>query len=66
MNGLDPNLMTPGERMDEIGLLLNRGLSRYRKRINSSESNELRDYSLDFRENGRIPAHGRTKGNVHA
>ena len=61
MNGLDPDLMTPEERMDEIGVILGQAVIRRRKRIQSSKTNELSDYSLDFREKSRIPAHGKNK-----
>lgn len=61
MNGLDPELMTPEERMDEIGMILGRAVIRRRKRIQSSKTNDLREYSLDFREKTRLPAHGKNK-----
>ncbi len=61
MNGLDPDQMTPEERLDEIGMILAQALIRRKKRIQSSKTNELREYSLDFREKSRLPAHGKNK-----
>ena len=66
MNGLDPGLMTPEERMDEIGVILGQAVIRRRKRVQSSKTNGLSDYSLDLREKSRIPAHGKNKEKNHA
>jgi len=61
MNGLDPDQMTPEERLGEIGVILAQALIRRKKRIQSSKTNDLREYSLDFREKSRLPAHGKNK-----
>jgi len=61
MNGLNPDQMVPEERLDEVGVILAQALIRRKKRIQSSKTNELREYSLDFREKSRLPAHGKNK-----
>lgn len=61
MNGLNPDQMTPEERLSEIGVILAQALIRRKKRIQSSKTNELIEYSLDFREKSRLPAYGKTK-----
>ena len=57
-NALDPNLMTPSERLCEIGEILAAGLLRLRAKHRST--GDSRDLSLDFSANQS--RHGR-KGN---
>lgn len=61
MNGMDPDAMTPEDRLHEIGVILARAVIRRRNRLQSSKSNGLQSYSLDFREASRLPAHGKNK-----
>lgn len=60
MNRLDPNLMTADERMNEVGLILSRGIAR---RLQKLKPTDQRDYSLDFREPGSIHGQNQQKGN---
>jgi hypothetical protein len=53
-NALDPNLMTPAERLREIGEILAAGLLRLRAR--EREAGNRRETSLDF------PAHRSVHG----
>jgi hypothetical protein len=48
MNALDPNRMTPAERLAEIGDLLAAALIRLRARKSSSLSANLGESSVDF------------------
>ena len=56
-NALDPNLMTPAERLREIGEILALGLLRLREK--ERRTGNRRDNSLDFTVNQSV--HGRTK-----
>ena len=47
-NALDPNLMTPPERLREIGEILARGLIRLRARQSRRVSDDHGDSYLDF------------------
>ena len=55
-NALDPNLMTPSERLREIGEILARGLIRLRARQSRRVSDDHGDSYLDFSANQR--SHG--------
>ncbi len=48
MNPLHPDLMTPAERLVELGEILARGLIRLRARKSSPLSPDYRDSCLDF------------------
>ncbi len=50
-NALDPDRMTTDERLDEVADILAAGVMRLRKRHLESNSNDLRDVSLDFNAN---------------
>ena len=54
-NALDPNLMTPAERLTEIGEILAAGLVRLRAK--EREKGDRRELSLDFPATRRV--HGR-------
>lgn len=56
-NALDPNLMTPSERLAEIGEILAVGLLRLRAKHQHTDARG--DLSLDFTANQS--GHGRTK-----
>ena len=56
-NALDPNLMTPTERLREVGEILALGLLRLREK--ERITGNRRDNSLDFTANQS--GHGRTK-----
>ena len=56
-NGFDPNLMTPTERIREVGEILALGLLRLREK--RRKTGNRRDNSLDFTANQS--GHGRTK-----
>jgi hypothetical protein len=53
MNALNPDQMTPAERLDEIGDLLAAGLIRLRSRKSSSISRDGGENSVDFSANQR-------------
>jgi hypothetical protein len=57
-NALDPNLMTPSERLAEIGEILAAGLLRLRAK-RAEESGNHGDLSLDFP--ARQSVHGRAQ-----
>jgi hypothetical protein len=46
--GLDPNLMTPAERVDEIAEILAAGISRVRRRRRENKFSYLEKVRLDF------------------
>jgi hypothetical protein len=46
-NALDPNLMTPAERLAEVGEILAAGLLRLRAK-QATEGGDRRELSLDF------------------
>jgi hypothetical protein len=46
--GLDPNLMTPAERFDEIAEILAAGILRLRRRESEKHVSHLEKNSLDF------------------
>ena len=56
-NALDPNLMTPAERLREIGEILALGLLRLREK--ERRTGNRRDISLDF--TAIQSGHGRTE-----
>ena len=56
-NALDPNLMTPAERLREVGEILALGLLRLREK--QRKTGNRRDNSLDFTANQS--GHGRTR-----
>jgi hypothetical protein len=56
-NALDPNLMTPPERLREIGEILAAGLLRLRAKHRST--GDSRDLSLDFSPHQSV--HGRKR-----
>jgi hypothetical protein len=56
-NALDPNLMTPAERLREVGEILALGLLRLREK--QLKTGNRRDNSLDFTANQS--GHARTK-----
>jgi hypothetical protein len=56
-NALDPNLMTPAERLTEIGEILATGLLRLQAR--EHEAGDRRELSLDLSANQRV--HGRKR-----
>ena len=56
-NALDPNLMTPAERIREIGEILAAGLVRLRAK--EREKGHRGDLSLDFPATRRV--HGRNR-----
>ena len=51
INALDPDRMTPDERLDEMADILAAGVLRLKKRRSSSNSNDLREVCLDFNAN---------------
>jgi hypothetical protein len=56
-NALDPDLMTPAERLDEVARLLALGFLRLRARRRAekaSEPNLLRGFGLDFPAEGSV------------
>jgi hypothetical protein len=56
-NGLDPNLMTPAERLDEVARLLALGflrLSSRRQQEKANDPNHLRNFGLDFAAEGSV------------
>ena len=53
-NALDPNLMTPAERLEEIGEILAAGIMRLHAK--TQKADDLRDIPLDF------PAHQSPQG----
>jgi hypothetical protein len=55
---LDPNLMTPVERIEEIGEILAAGLIRLRARQRQAEARPPRESSLDFAAERSV--HGQT------
>ncbi len=57
MNGLNPALMTTDERLNEVALILSRGIVRRLNKLKTNNSNEISHEPLDFRENGSI--HGK-------
>ncbi|MGD9650272.1 MAG: hypothetical protein AB7G80_02220 [Dongiaceae bacterium] len=63
MSRLDPNLMTADERLSEIGLILSRGIARRQQKLKSSQTKDMRDYSLDFPPAGSIHAKNREEEN---
>jgi hypothetical protein len=58
MNSLNPDLMTPAERLDEIAEILAVGLMRLRTRQSSSLSADLGECLVDY------PAHQSGHANV--
>ncbi len=58
INALNPDRMTAPERLDEVAEILAAGVMRLRKRNLDSNSNDLRDISLDFNANQSV--HGQT------
>jgi hypothetical protein len=46
--GLDPNLMTPAERFDEIAEILAAGILRLRRRESEKHVSHLEKNNLDF------------------
>lgn len=63
MSSLEPTLMTADERMSEIGLILSRGIARRIQKLKTSQTKDLRDYSLDFSPSGSIHAKSREEEN---
>lgn len=63
MSSLEPTLMTADERMNEIGLILSRGIARRVQKLKSSQTKDMRDYSLDFSPSGSIHAKSRDEEN---
>ena len=55
-NALDPNLMTAGERLAEIGEILAAGLIRLRARQREAEARRSGESSFDF--SGDQSVHG--------
>jgi hypothetical protein len=56
-NALNPDLMTPAERLDEVARLLALGYLRLRARRQAektSDPNHLREFGLDFRGEGSV------------
>ena len=47
-NALDPEHMTAGERLDEVAEILAAGFLRLRKHRSANNSNDFRDFPLDF------------------
>jgi hypothetical protein len=56
-NALDPNLMTPAERLTEIGEILAAGLLRLRAK--GGEGGDCRELSLDFTGSRSVHARNR-------
>lgn len=56
MNGFDPTLMEPTERLAELAEILALGLLRLRERNSASNSSKLGEFPLDFA--GRPSVHG--------
>jgi hypothetical protein len=56
-NALDPNLMTPAERLAEVGEILAAGLLRLRAR--EREASNRRELSLDFSASQSVHARKR-------
>ena len=54
MNGLNPALMTADERLNEVALILSRGIVRRLNKLKTNNFNEMSQKPLDFRERGRI------------
>lgn len=52
-NALDPNLMTPAERLSEVFAILAGGLVRLKKRQSRQVSGDHGDSCLDFSPNQR-------------
>lgn len=59
MNGLNPDLMTADERLNEVSLILSRGIVRRLNKLKVNNSNDMRENSLDFTPPGSI--HGQTQ-----
>lgn len=57
MNRLTPDLMTADERLNEIGLILSRGIVCRLNKLKTNNSKDMRENSLDFREPGSIHGH---------
>ena len=55
-NALDPEHMTAGERLDEVAEILAAGFLRMRVKESANNSNDFRDFPLDF------PAHQSVHG----
>ena len=56
-NALNPDLMTPAERLDEVARLLALGYLRLRARRQAKKANypnHLREFGLDFRGEGSV------------
>ena len=54
---LNPDFMTPAERLDEVARLLALGFLRLRARRNAEKANKpnhLREFGLDFRGEGSV------------
>jgi hypothetical protein len=56
-NALDPNLMTPAERLAEVGEILAAGLLRLRAK--GGKDGDRRELSLDFSASQRVHAKNR-------
>ena len=63
-NPLNPDLMTPAERLGEIAKILAAGLLRLRQREKSSNGNGLRDFRLDFPPHRSVHATTRQRRKV--
>jgi hypothetical protein len=51
MNGLDANLMTPAERLDEIAEILAAGILRVRARLRAPRGRTTEQVPVDFSPN---------------
>jgi len=57
MSGLQPDLMTPAERLEEVARLLALGYLRLRARRQAQKANDpnqLREFGLDFGAEGSV------------
>ena len=59
MNGFDPTLMNPAERLAELAEILALGIQRLQARESARNSSKLGEFPLDFA--GRPSVHGRPK-----
>jgi hypothetical protein len=59
-NALDPDLMTPAERLDEIAEILAAGILRIRARLSAPRGSTKEQVSVDF--SPRRSSHARPSG----
>ncbi len=62
MDGLNPALMSADERLNEVALILSRGITRRLIKLKTSNSKDMRENSLDFTASGSIHGQNPEKG----